>query len=128
MPSVEPTARNPRQSHRCGNRPYADGSHRQQHREGLADIVVKPGAADLFDEEVVGEPKNIELLAADRAGAANGETRPRKRMTADKGVGQVELAAERHVVSPTMRWGWGWGSCWRLMAVAMISSKAAFMR
>src|SRR5262249_57187601 len=67
--------------------------------ERLPDIIVEAGAADFLDENVVGQPQNVELVAGDRARAADGETGARKWMAADKGLGQAELAAERaHLV------------------------------
>jgi hypothetical protein len=47
----------------------------------------------------VGEAQDLELLARDFARAADGEAGLRERVTADKDIGQAELAAERrHLV------------------------------
>src|SRR5712671_2005398 len=48
-------------------RRHAVGRHRQDHREGLPDVVVEAGTADFLDEDVIGEPQNVELLARDLA-------------------------------------------------------------
>jgi hypothetical protein len=40
---------------------HADGLDRQQHREGLPDVVVEAGAADFRDVDVVGEPQDVEF-------------------------------------------------------------------
>src|SRR5262245_32095952 len=54
---------------------HADGAHRKEHRERLPDVVVEPGSADLLDIDVVGEAQDVELVARDLAGAADGEPR-----------------------------------------------------
>ena len=89
MPSVEVTARSANDvivgaavAH------HAHGAHRQQHREGLPDVVVEAGAADFLDEDVVGEAQDVELLARDLARAADGEAGPGERMAADEGPGR----------------------------------------
>ncbi len=65
MPSVEVTARKPDDEIIGAEIAHdADGAHRQQHREGLPDVVVEPGAADFLDEDIVGEPQDVELVAA----------------------------------------------------------------
>src|SRR4051812_14572782 len=52
----------------------ADRAHGKQYREGLPDLVVKPGAADFLDVDGVGETQDVELVARDLARAADGET------------------------------------------------------
>ena len=56
----------------------ADGLHRQQHGEGLPDRVVEAGLADLVEIDRVGLAQDVELLARDPAGAADGEARARE--------------------------------------------------
>ena len=70
MPSVEVTAR--RAHHVVVGAVVAhdaDGAHRQDDGEGLPDVVVEAGAADLLDEDLVGEAQDVELLGRDGAGA-----------------------------------------------------------
>ena len=100
MPSTEVTARSAQHevvgavvAH------HADALHRQEHREGLPDGVVEAGLADLVEIDRVGLAQDVELFARDRAGAADREAGPGKRMPADEGFRQAELAAERpHLV------------------------------
>ena len=42
----------------------ADGLHRQQHGEGLPDLVVEAGLADLVEIDRVGLAQDVELFAA----------------------------------------------------------------
>src|SRR5688572_21918900 len=77
----------------------AYGLHREDHGKGLPDLVVQTGAADLFEINLVGEAKNIQLVACDLAGAADRKTGTWKRVPADEGFRQAKLAAERpHLV------------------------------
>src|ERR1700737_4074155 len=77
----------------------ADTTHRQQRGERLPDVVVKPRAPDLLDEDVVRAAQNIELLARDLARAADSEPRTGKRVPADESFRQAELTAQRaHLV------------------------------
>jgi hypothetical protein len=46
----------------------ADGLHRQQHGEGLPDLVVEAGLADFVEIDGVGLAQDVELLARDLAG------------------------------------------------------------
>src|SRR5271169_88877 len=73
----------------------ADGAHRQQHGEGLPDVVVEAGAADFLDIDGVGTAQDFELFLGDAARAADGEARAGKRMAADEDIRQAELAAKR---------------------------------
>ena len=68
--------------------------HRQQHREGLPDLIVEAGLADLVEIDRVGLAQDVELLAGDLAGHADGEARTRERMAAHERLRQAELAAE----------------------------------
>ena len=62
-------------------------------------IFVEARIADLFEIDRTGLAQDVELLARDRAGDADGEARARERVAADEGVGQSELAAEHaHLV------------------------------
>src|SRR5690349_11563233 len=70
---------------------HAHGAYRKKHGKSLPDIVVEADTPDLFDENIVGAAKNVELLASDLAGTADGETRAGKRVTPDKGLGQAQL-------------------------------------
>src|SRR5216684_7497495 len=63
---------------------HADGLDRQDHRKRLPDVVVEPGAADLLDEDLVGKPQDLQLLAVDRTGTADREPRARERMPSDE--------------------------------------------
>ena len=74
---------------------HADRAHRQQHGEGLPDLVVETGLADLVEVDGVGLAQDVELLACDLAGDADGEARAWKRMAADEALGQAELSAQR---------------------------------
>src|ERR1700738_1696566 len=58
---------------------HAHAAHRQQHRKGLPDVVIEPRAPDLFDEDLVGKPQDVELLARDLARATDRKTRARAR-------------------------------------------------
>jgi hypothetical protein len=70
-----------------------------QHGEGLQDVVVAAGAADLFQEDGVGPAQDLHLLLGHAAGAADGEARAREGVAAHEHLGQAELAAERpHLV------------------------------
>ena len=73
---------------------HADRPHRQQHREGLPDVVVEAGAADFLEVDLVGEAQDVALVAGDLAGNADGEARTWEGMAADEGLGQPELTAE----------------------------------
>src|SRR5690606_9313216 len=65
----------------------------------LPDGVVEPGLAYLVEIDGVGLAQDLELVAGDAAGNADGKPRPRERMAADEAVRQAELAAERaHLV------------------------------
>ena len=79
---------------------YADSLDRQQHGEGLPDRVVEPRFADLVEIDRVGFAQHLELLRGDRAGNADREARPGKRVTADKAFGQAEFAAEAREPRP----------------------------
>ena len=43
---------------------HADGAHRQQHGEGLPDLVVEAGLADLVEEDGVGLAQDLQPLLA----------------------------------------------------------------
>src|ERR1700738_4549196 len=73
---------------------HAHAAHRQQHRKRLPDVVIEPRAPDLFDEDLVGKPQDVELLARDLARATDRKTRAREGMPADESLGEAELAAE----------------------------------
>jgi len=47
---------------------YAHRAHRQEHGEGLPDLVVEAGGADFFEIDRVGLAQDVELLLADGAG------------------------------------------------------------
>ena len=70
-----------------------DCAHGQQHGKGLPDLLVKTRFPNLVEKDGVGLPENIELLAADPAGAADGKPWPWKGMTADERLRQPKLAA-----------------------------------
>src|SRR5258708_30681942 len=59
----------------------ADALHRQQYGEGLPDRVVEAGGADLLEIDRVGLAQDVELLAGDLAGNADGEVGFREGMT-----------------------------------------------
>src|SRR5581483_10744469 len=63
---------------------HTDRAHGKKHREGLPDLVVEAGAADLLDVDRIRKAQDIELLARDLAGTADREPRSRKRVTADE--------------------------------------------
>src|SRR3546814_18948366 len=74
-------------------------SHRQQHGEGLPDGVVEASLADGVEVDGVGLAQDLRLVAADRAGDANGEARPREGMAANQALRQAEIAPARaHLV------------------------------
>src|SRR5665213_2008263 len=78
---------------------HAYGAHRQQHREGLPDLVVEPGFPDLVQIDHVSFAQYVELLWRDLTGNADGKAGPGKGMAADKGRRQAQLAAQRaHLV------------------------------
>jgi hypothetical protein len=64
MPSVEVTARRARTVVGAAVAHHADGAHRQQHGEGLPDLVVEAGLADLVEIDGVGLSQDVELLRA----------------------------------------------------------------
>ena len=72
----------------------ADGENRQQDGEGLPDLVVQPGGADFFKEDVVGLTKDVQLFFGDVAQAADGEAGAGERVTADDVFRQAEQTAE----------------------------------
>ena len=43
---------------------HAHRAHRQQHGEGLPDLIVEAGLADFVEIDGVGLAQNVELLAA----------------------------------------------------------------
>ncbi len=74
---------------------HAHRLHRQQHREGLPDRVVEPGAANLVEIDRIRPAQDGELFGRYLARHADGETGSGKGMPADQSVGKPELAAER---------------------------------
>ena len=78
---------------------HAHRAHGQQHREGLPDLVVEASLADLVEVDHVGLAQDVEFLAADGAGDADGEARSGEGVAAHEGLGQAQLAAQRpHLV------------------------------
>jgi 4-carboxymuconolactone decarboxylase len=51
----------PQRNYRCARPHHADGLHRREHDERLPDVVVKPGAADLHNKDVIGNARDVEL-------------------------------------------------------------------
>src|SRR5215472_13133423 len=87
----------PRHSRRSAH--HAHRLHRQQHREGLPDLVIKTRLADLVDVDGIRLAKDVELFLRDVAGAADRKARSWERMPADENLGQTELAPQRsHLV------------------------------
>src|SRR6516164_9541656 len=74
---------------------HADAAHRQQHGKSLPDVLVEAGTPDFLDENLVGKPQHVELLAGDLARATNGKAGARERVALDKSLRQPEFAAER---------------------------------
>ena len=58
---------------------HADRAHRQQHGEGLPDLVVEPPLSDLVEIDGVRLAQDGELLLGDLAGNADGKAGPRER-------------------------------------------------
>src|SRR5438034_514531 len=73
---------------------HADGLHRQQHGEGLPDLVVEAGLSNLIDIDRIRVAQDVELFLRDLAGAADREAGAGERMTADENFRQAKLAAE----------------------------------
>src|SRR6201996_1818051 len=74
---------------------HAHGLDREQHGEGLPDLVVQAGLADLVQIDDVGLAQDLELVFGDLARNADGQARPRKGMAADERRRQTQLAAQR---------------------------------
>ena len=78
---------------------HAHGLDRQQHGEGLPDIVIEPGFADLVEIDAVRLAQDVQTVAGDLAGNADRQPGSGERVAADKGVRQPQLAAQRaHLV------------------------------
>ena len=71
-----------------------DGLDRQEHGEGLPDLVVKAGNADLLEEDPVRLLQRAHPLRGDRAGDADGQPGAGEGVAAHEGLGQPQLAAQ----------------------------------
>ena len=60
----------------------------------MADLVVEIGLSDLFDVDVVGLLKDLDLFASDWTKDTNGKTRSWEWVALDKGRGDGEQATE----------------------------------
>uniref|UniRef100_A0A0N4ZGT3 NAD-specific glutamate dehydrogenase n=1 Tax=Parastrongyloides trichosuri TaxID=131310 RepID=A0A0N4ZGT3_PARTI len=72
----------------------ADRLDRQQHGEGLPDVVVQARLADLVQIDGVRVLERGDGLRRDLAGDADGQARTGERMAADEGVGQAQFPAQ----------------------------------
>src|SRR6185437_702671 len=72
---------------------HSDGTDREQHRERLPDIVVKPGRSDFFGVDVVRPPEDLQVLRGHLADDPDGEARAGKRMSANHLFRQAQLSA-----------------------------------
>src|SRR6185436_6799500 len=69
-----------------------DGANREEDGEGLPDLIVEAGRADLLDVDVVGPAENLEVGTAHLAQDPDGEARPREGVTTDHLLRQSQLA------------------------------------
>ena len=65
---------------------HADGLHRQEDREGLPDLVIEAGLIDLVQVDRIGLAQEVELLARDVAGHADGEAGAGERVAAEYSI------------------------------------------
>src|SRR5690606_27730186 len=72
----------------------AHGLHREQHGEGLPDLVVLARLADFVEIDRIGLTEDVELFAGDAARAADGKARSREGVAANKALRNAEIAAE----------------------------------
>ncbi len=72
-----------------------DGLDRQEHSEGLPDLVIETRLADFLQIDGVRLLKRGDRCRRDLAGNADGQSRPRERMATDKGVAQSQFTAQR---------------------------------
>ncbi|MNS70317.1 hypothetical protein D3C72_1036590 [compost metagenome] len=72
----------------------ADGAHRQEDGERLADLVVEVGLAQLFDKDRIGLAQQIAVLFLHFAKDAHAQTRTREGVTVEHVVGQTEFEAD----------------------------------
>jgi len=73
----------------------ADGADAgEEDAEGLADLVVEAGDADFLDDDGVGPAEDVEALAGDIAGDADGQAGAGERMAADEVARQAEGFAD----------------------------------
>ena len=74
---------------------HADRADVGQHAEGLPQLAVQPGLADLVLEDVVGVAQEVEaLLRRLAADDADRQARARERLAPDEALGQPELGAD----------------------------------
>ncbi len=72
----------------------ADGAHRQEDGERLADLVVEVGLAQLFDEDGVSLAQQVAVLFLHFAKHAHAQARTREGVTVEHVVGQAEFEAD----------------------------------
>src|SRR6185312_2640479 len=73
---------------------HAHRFHRQEYREGLADLVVPAGSAQFFDEDAVALLQELRMLALHLAQDAHAQARARERMAIDHFARQPEFHAD----------------------------------
>ena len=59
---------------------HAHRSHRQEHGEGLPDLLIQPSGADFLEINRIGPTQNIDGVGRDFTEHANGQSRARERM------------------------------------------------
>ena len=75
---------------------HADRADVGQHAEGLPQLAVQAGVADLVLQDVVGVAQEVEaLLGGLAADDADRQAGPRERLAPDEALGQAELGADR---------------------------------
>ena len=73
----------------------SDAPDRQQDREGLPEFPIVAGCPDLFHQNRIGFPQDIEPLFGDLADDPDGKPRAGKRLPPDHVIGHPELLSEQ---------------------------------